>query len=107
MQRLAIVWVVVLVACTQTVADNAVRACDPLCGCAQPLPTAQRDCTTECVAVFERSPLPELCVACIVEHRDRCGALILDCDPLCVEPVPLASYVSAPPSPPSDREDRQ
>jgi hypothetical protein len=98
MHRLAIVWMVVLVACTQTVADDALRACDPLCGCTQTLPTAQRNCTTGCLAAFEMEPLTEVCTACIVDHRDRCATLLDDCIPQCTQAVPLRSYVGASPS---------
>lgn len=98
MPRLAIVWVIVLAACAQTVADNALRTCDPLCGCVEALPTAQQECTSTCVIAFERSPLNEACIACIVDHRDRCATLFDDCTPLCAQAVPLRSYVSASPS---------
>jgi hypothetical protein len=95
MHRLVIVWVVVLVACAQTVADDALRACAPLCGCAEPLPAAQQDCTGQCITEFERSPLTEACIVCIDQHRDRCATLLGDCTSLCTQAVPLRSYVSA------------
>jgi hypothetical protein len=95
MHRLAIIWVVGLVACTQTVVDNALRACDPLCGCAETLPSAQQACTADCITAFERSPLREACIVCISDHRDRCATLFDDCVSLCSQEVPLRSYVSA------------
>lgn len=103
MHRLAIAWLLLLVACTQTVADDAVRACEPLCQCAAPLPGARRDCTTTCITQFERSPLPEPCTACIAEHLDRCTTLIADCDPFCLQATPLAAYIEAAPASGIDR----
>ena len=74
MQRLVIAWVVVLAACAQTVADDAVRTCQPLCVCSEsPLPSVRRACNAACTAQFERTPLPEVCIECIVEHADRCA----------------------------------
>ncbi|HEX7843216.1 MAG TPA: hypothetical protein VF469_37350 [Kofleriaceae bacterium] len=95
MHRLAIAaWTLLLVACTQTVADDAVRACEPLCQCADaPLPGVQRDCNTTCVMQFERTPLPESCTACIASHADRCTTLISDCSPFCAQVTPLAAYI--------------
>ena len=94
MHRLAIAWMLLLVACTQTVADDAVRACEPLCQCAEaPLPGVQRDCTSTCIVQFERGPLPESCTACIADHAGRCTTLFEDCDPLCRQATPLSSYV--------------
>ena len=98
MPRLAIVWVIVVAGCAQTVEDNALRTCDPLCGCAEALPSLQQACTTGCVTAFERSPLNEACIVCIVDHRDRCATLFDDCASLCSQAVPLGSYVSASPS---------
>lgn len=95
MHRLVIVWVVALVACAQTVADDALRACAPLCGCMEPLPAAQQDCTGQCITEFERSPLTEACIVCIDQHRDRCATLLDDCTSRCSQAVPLRSYVSA------------
>jgi hypothetical protein len=104
MHRLAIVWMVALVACAQTVADNAVRTCQPLCGCAvSPLPAAQRDCTAECTMNFEMTPLAEPCIECVVEHADRCTTLFDDCRSSCNQTVPLTSYVDAAPPPGIDR----
>jgi len=94
MHRLAIAWTLLLAACAQTVADDAVRACEPLCQCAAPpLPGVQRDCTTTCIMQFERSPLPESCTACLVDHSDRCTTLIEDCEQVCFQATPLASYI--------------
>lgn len=86
MHRLAIglaacVW---LVACTTSPADNAARFCQPACQCFEaPLPSLQRDCNAACVEEFVRDPLPELCVACVEEHADRCATLVDDCDADC------------------------
>jgi len=107
MHRLAIVWMVALVACAQTVADNAVRTCQPLCGCiASPLPAAQRECAADCTAEFEMGPLAEPCILCIVDHADRCATLFDDCRSSCSQPVPLTSYVSAAPPAGIDRQGR-
>ena len=104
MHRLAIAWTLMLVACAQTVADNAVRACEPLCQCAQvPLPGVQRDCTTACITQFERSPLSEACTACIADHADRCTTLLEDCNSFCLQATPLLSYVEAAPTSGMDR----
>jgi hypothetical protein len=40
---------------------------------------------------FARSPLGDACIACVVEHADRCATLLADCTPVCTQPVPLAS----------------
>lgn len=93
MHRLVILCVVVLGACAQTVADDAVRVCTPLCGCADsPLPGVQRDCVAGCTDQFEATPLAESCIQCVVEHADRCATLLDDCVPRCRQPMPLASY---------------
>jgi hypothetical protein len=107
MHRLAIVSMVALVACAQTVADDAVRTCQPLCECAvSPLPAAQRDCTAGCATEFEMDPLAEICIQCIVEHANRCTTLFDDCRSFCSEPVPLTSYVSGAPPAGIDRQGR-
>jgi hypothetical protein len=104
MQRLVIVWVVVLGACAQTVADDAVRLCQPLCGCSEdPLPSTQRTCVAGCTVQFERTPLPEFCIECIVEHADRCATLLDDCVPRCSDDMPLGSYLDAAPPSATDR----
>lgn len=93
MHRLAIGFLALLAACTQTVADEAISVCEPLCRCADvPLPAEQRECTATCIAQFERTPLGAACAACVVEHANRCTTLITDCDPVCRQAVPLQSY---------------
>ena len=109
MHRLAIVSMivsmVVFVACAQTVADNAVRACNPLCGCVEaPLPSAQQDCVATCTTQFERGPLSEACIECIGDHADRCTTLFDECTPFCIQTVPLAAYAADAPPPELDRE---
>jgi len=93
MHRLAIGFLALLAACTQTVADEAVSVCEPLCRCAEvPLPAVQTECTTGCIAQFERTPFGAACSACVVAHANRCTTLITDCDPVCTQAVPLQSY---------------
>jgi len=90
MHRFAIGLMALLAACTETPADQALSVCAPLCRCAEvPLPSAQRECTATCITQFERSPLPDACVACVIEHADRCTTLIDDCTADCTQAVPL------------------
>jgi hypothetical protein len=93
MHRLVLGWMVFLAACTQTVADDALSVCAPLCRCADvPLPGEQRDCVTSCTAQFEAHPLGDACVACVAGHASRCTTLIDDCTPSCTQATPLQSY---------------
>lgn len=93
MLRFAIGLVVVLAACTQTVADQAVTFCHPLCRCIDiPLPGEQRECVDGCIQLFERDPLASSCVDCVLEHADRCPTLLDDCNPICSQNSPLESY---------------
>jgi hypothetical protein len=93
MVRLALGCAVLLAACTQTVAEDALDVCPPLCRCTDsPLPGEQHDCTASCTAQFVAHPLGDACVACVVGHAARCPSLLDDCGPLCTEPsVPIAS----------------
>ena len=93
MHRLAIGFLALLAACTQTVADEAISVCAPLCRCIDvPLPDVQRECTATCTTQFEQGPLGAACATCIVGHANRCTTLITDCDPVCRQPMPLQSY---------------
>lgn len=93
MHRIAIGLMVLLAACTQTLADEAISVCQPLCACTDvPLPAEQRECTATCTTQFERNPLDNACVACIIEHAKRCTALLDECDPVCRQAVPLQAY---------------
>jgi len=91
MQRLVIGFLVVLSACTQTLADDTISTCHPLCRCATSLPGDQRACVASCQVLFERAPLADACVACVVAHTNRCSTLIDDCNPVCAQDVPLES----------------
>jgi hypothetical protein len=89
MRRLVLAWIAALIGCTPTLADDALSYCRPLCDClGAPLPAAQRECTAECRRMFEADPLSTACVACVVEHTDRCATLLDDCVPVCSQPVP-------------------
>lgn len=93
MHRFAIGLMTLLVACTETTADQALSACQPLCRCIDaPLPSVQRQCTATCITQFERNPLRDACVVCVIAHADRCTTLIDDCTPACAQAVPLQSY---------------
>jgi hypothetical protein len=92
MHRFAIGWMILFAACTQTAVDDAISVCQPLCRCTETLPGAQRDCTASCTRQFEQSPLGEACVACVVEHADRCSTLVDDCRLFCVQATPLPSF---------------
>ena len=93
MHRLVIGWTALLVACTQTLADEAISVCQPLCVCTDsPLPAEQHDCTAGCTAQFEMHPLGDACVTCVVEHGNRCTTLIDECSAICTQATPLQSY---------------
>ena len=93
MHRLAIGLMALLAACTQTVADEAISACAPLCRCTDvPLPAEQRTCTATCTKQFEQNPPSDACVTCVVEHANRCTTLMDDCNPVCVQAGPLPGY---------------
>ena len=92
MHRFAIGLLAVLAACTETPADKAITVCEPLCRCVEALPAAQHECTASCITQFERDPLPQACVACVIEHADRCTTLLDDCDSPCTVFTPLQSY---------------
>jgi len=93
MRRLAIAVLAVVAACAQSVAEDALIVCRPLCRCIDsPLPGEQQSCTADCMTQFTRGPLGDACIACVVEHADRCGTLLDDCSPVCTQPVPLESY---------------
>jgi hypothetical protein len=93
MHRFAFGLVALLAACTQTILDEAISVCDPLCRCIDsPLPTQRRECTASCTTQFEQDPLGEQCVACVIEHANRCTTLIDDCGPVCVQVTPLPAY---------------
>jgi len=93
MCRLAIGFLVLLAACVQTPADEAISICGPLCHCTGvPLPAEQRDCTASCVTQFERDPLTDTCVDCVIAHTNRCSTLMNDCNPVCIQAVPLSAY---------------
>lgn len=84
MGRFAIGLVVLLAACTDTLGDEALSVCLPLCRCADaPLPGEQRDCTSACVTAFENNPPAQACSACVIAHADRCTSLIDDCTLAC------------------------
>ncbi|HEX2690293.1 MAG TPA: hypothetical protein VHN14_26945 [Kofleriaceae bacterium] len=86
-------WMALLMACTETPADQAISVCQPLCRCIEaPLPSAQRACTATCITQFERDPLRDACIACVIEHADRCTTLLDDCTPTCMQAMPLESY---------------
>jgi hypothetical protein len=92
MRRLAIAVLAMLAACTQSLSEDGFSVCHPLCRCTgSPLPGAQQSCTEDCMTRFARSPLGDACIACVVEHADRCATLLDDCSPVCTQPVPLAS----------------
>ena len=93
MHRLAIGFLVLLAACTQTLADEALSVCAPLCRCIDvPLPSEQRACTAGCITQFERTPLDEGCTACLTAHTNRCTTLLDDCRSVCGQATPLQSY---------------
>jgi len=93
MHRLVFGLVALLAACTQTVVDEAISVCQPLCRCTDsPLPAQQDECTATCVTQFERSPLGEACVACVIEHANRCTTLDDDCRVICRQITPPQSY---------------
>src|SRR5262245_37644988 len=93
MRRLAIAVLVVLGACTQSLSERGFSVCHPLCRCTDSrLPGVQQGCTEDCVIRFARNPLGDACIACVVEHADRCATLLDDCSPVCTQPVPLESY---------------
>jgi hypothetical protein len=93
MRRLAIGWMVLLAACTQTVADDALSVCQPLCSCTDiPLPGEQRECVADCTLQFEAHPLGDACIACVVDHASRCTGLVDDCQPICTQATPLRGY---------------
>jgi hypothetical protein len=93
MPRFALGWMLLLAACTQTVVDEAISVCQPLCRCTDsPLRAQQRECTTRCTVQFVQSPLAEACVACVIEHADRCTGLVDDCRLVCTQATPLPSY---------------
>jgi hypothetical protein len=86
MHRL-VIGVALAAGCTQTVTDDAISVCQPLCRCSDvPLPGEQRECTSQCTARFEMHPLGEACVSCVVGHADRCTGLVEDCVPICTQP---------------------
>jgi hypothetical protein len=89
MHRCAIGLLILLAACTVTQADEALSICQPLCRCVDvPLPSEQRTCSDACVTQLENAPLRDTCVTCVLEHTNRCPALINDCIPLCFEITP-------------------
>ncbi len=93
MRRLAIGFLALFAACTQTVADEAISVCEPLCRCIDvPLPAEQRTCSASCVTQFERTPLSEACVDCVIAHANRCTTLTDDCNPVCMQAVPLPAF---------------
>jgi len=93
MRRLAIGLLALLAACVQTPADEAISVCGPLCHCADvPLPAEQRTCTATCITQFERNPLDEVCIDCVIAHANRCTTLTEDCSPVCIQTVPLGAY---------------
>jgi len=97
MRRLAIVVLATLAACTQSIAEDAFSVCRPLCRCTEsPLPAEQQSCTAGCMTQFARGPLGEPCIACVVEHADRCTTLLEDCNPVCTQAVPLESCAEGP-----------
>ncbi|MBC7977715.1 MAG: hypothetical protein H7138_22280 [Myxococcales bacterium] len=80
--------------CTRTLTDEAIQVCYPLCRCNDvPLPAEQEACTTGCIANFERNPLGEDCVTCVVEHANRCASLVDTCTPICTQPA-LADHAA-------------
>jgi hypothetical protein len=92
MYGFAIGFLVLFAACTQTAAEEALSVCQPLCRCAEvPLPAAQRACLDDCVTEVEQNPLGDECVACVIEHADRCLTLVDDCSPVCIQSVSLSS----------------
>jgi hypothetical protein len=93
MRCLAIGLFAALSACTQSIGEDALSVCHPLCRCAFVLPGEQRSCIDSCMTEFVRDPLSELCVTCVVAHADRCPTLIDDCVPVCTQAVPLDSYL--------------
>lgn len=93
MHRFAPCLAALLAACTQTVADDALGVCAPLCRCTDsPLPGEQRDCTDTCTAQFIAHPFGDACVACVVDHATQCPSLLDDCTPICTQATPLGSY---------------
>ena len=93
MRRLAIAVLALLAACAQSISEDAFCVCHELCRCTDsPLPGAQQSCTAGCMTQFARNPLGDTCIACVVEHVDRCATLLEDCGPVCTQPVPLESY---------------
>jgi hypothetical protein len=97
MHRWALVWLA-LAACSQTLADEALSVCRSLCHCTDtPLPGEQRECVAVCSAQFEMNPLGDACVACVVEHADRCTNLIGDCDPICTQAAALQALTTEDP----------
>ena len=93
MHRFVIGLMLVLAACTETVTDEAVSVCQPLCRCFDtPLPSAQRECSATCVTQYEQRPLSEACVACVSAHANHCTNLIADCTSACMQATPLQSY---------------
>jgi hypothetical protein len=94
MSRWLIGWLVVLAACTQTVADDALSTCTPLCACSDiPLPDEQHDCVASCTSQFEAHPLGDACVACVVGHATRCPSLADDCTTVCTQTTPFLSLL--------------
>ena len=93
MRRLAIAVLAMLAACTQSISEDAFSVCHPLCRCTDSrLPGAQHSCTARCTTQFTRNPLGDTCIACVVEHADRCATLLDDCGAVCTQPEPLESY---------------
>ena len=85
MGRFAIGLVILLAACTETVIDEALSVCAPLCRCDSPLPGEQRECTNVCVTQFANNPPPPACSACLVAHATRCSTVLDDCLQPCRE----------------------
>lgn len=94
MNRLA-VGLVFVVACAQSVVDDAQSFCTQFCRCLDsPLPGQQRECNAACVADFESDPLGDLCIQCVAGHAQHCATLLDDCSPVCAQATPLQSYGS-------------
>jgi len=89
MPRLALGLAALLAGCAQTIPDDAVSVCTPLCRCGDsPLPGEQRDCVASCTAQFEMHPLGAACVECVVGHATACAQLADDCNTACLQALP-------------------
>jgi hypothetical protein len=93
MHRFVLGLVVLLAGCTQSIRDEAVSFCQPFCRCLDsPLPAEQRDCNATCQLQFQRDPLSQACTECVIDHADRCTALLDECTDICNQAVPLQLF---------------